>query len=55
MEVSDVDVNKYTCCSKICKNINASLLYTVKERIVYKEMFRYGLTIFDIIKFNYDI
>ena len=35
--------------SKICKNINATLLYTIKERVVYKEMFRYGLTIFDIV------
>ena len=35
--------------TRIGKNINASLLYTIKERVVYKEMFRYGLTIFDII------
>ncbi len=57
--VSNIHYENSEICEEtlknICRNIGCELGYTVADRVVYKETFNYGLTIFDIPNLAHDI
>lgn len=57
--VSNVHYENSEICEEtlknICRNIGCELGYTISDRVVYKETFNYGLTIFDIPTLAHDM